>query len=201
LRHVAYERHRDGTVSSLRVHSDILPHLPAIFTILDKMAFAGASRSVGRRDETVLSLPAGCLGISRPNRRQIYAATLVPSRSKVRFGTDGDDLKTVRVRMTNTGAEPWRVYPGNEMTFCLSYHLRSERGEILTWDLPRKAFVSAFQNHVALLMPGDSLSVDLELLRPATPGRYRAQLDIVHEHVAWFSVEGVRMPEIVIIVS
>ena len=41
-----------------------------------------------------------------------------------------------------------------------------------------------------------SLQVELEILRPPAPGRYQAQLDIVHELITWFDPSGQHFPRL-----
>ena len=47
-----------------------------------------------------------------------------------------------------------------------------------------------------MLLPGDSLQVELEILRPPAPGRYEARLDIVHEWIAWFDPSAQHFPRL-----
>jgi hypothetical protein len=103
---------------------------------------------------------------------------------------------TIKVRIINRSNGPWHVFPGSESMFGLSYHLVREDGEVIAWDLPRIYFLTGKQNQVAMLMPGDSLRLDLEIPRPPEPGRYQARLDIVHELVAWASDQGQHFPHL-----
>jgi hypothetical protein len=47
-----------------------------------------------------------------------------------------------------------------------------------------------------MLLPGDGLELEVEILRPRWPGRYEVRLDIVHENVAWFDPDGQRFPRL-----
>lgn len=40
------------------------------------------------------------------------------------------------------------------------------------------------------LRPGESLTLPMEVLLPQEPGDYRLQIELVHEHVAWFGQRG-----------
>lgn len=40
------------------------------------------------------------------------------------------------------------------------------------------------------LRPGESLTLPVEVLLPQEPGEYRLQIELVHEHFAWFGQRG-----------
>jgi hypothetical protein len=52
------------------------------------------------------------------------------------------------------------------------------------------------RNQVVMLLPGDSVQVDLDILRPPKPGRYVARLDIVQEGLVWLDPKGRRFPRV-----
>jgi hypothetical protein len=100
------------------------------------------------------------------------------------------------VRVTNGSTWPWHIFAGSLYQFGLSYHLFQESGELVRWDFPRLYFPQSRRGQVAMLLPGDSLDLQIEILRPPKSGRYEARLDIAHEHVAWFDPDGKRFPRL-----
>jgi hypothetical protein len=129
-------------------------------------------------------------------RPQQYAARIIADNQLLRFVTPDIFSFSVAVNITNYASRPWHVFACDDCQFGLSYHLAAEDGEVLFWDLPRRHFLAPLRNHVAMLLPGNSLQVDLEILRPPAPGRYEARLDIVHESIAWFDPSGQQFPRL-----
>ena len=72
---------------------------------------------------------------------------------------------------------------GEHAPIRLSYHLLAADGRVLRHDNERSHFP-------ALLPPGDEQEVILRLTAPAEPGRYRVEIDVVWENVAWFKSRG-----------
>lgn len=195
VRHLRYALHDDGSISQLDLHRDVRGHLAMIFDVADPAALKRAENHARRRDEVQLRPPPGVLRVPERVRRQKLDAELRTDATTLRFDTPDLGGVTVNVRIVNRSNEPWHVFPGSENTFGLSYHLVREDGSVVAWDLPRVYFLTGKQNQVAMLMPGDSLRLDLMILRPPEPGRYQARLDIVHERVAWASDTGQHFPQ------
>jgi hypothetical protein len=62
-----------------------------------------------------------------------------------------------------------------------SYHWRDAAGSDVVWDGRRSRLARE-------VPPGGSLAVQLALEAPAEPGDYTLILDLVREHIDWFSV-------------
>ena len=91
-------------------------------------------------------------------------------------------LVSARVQATNRG---WREWDSTaEGPVFLSYHWLDTTGRTIVEDgirspLPR------------IMGPGDSAVIAFQIQCPQDPGRYILAVDLVHEHVTWFSQAGV----------
>lgn len=195
VRHLRYDLHDDGSVSRLDLHRDFRRYLAKIFDVSEPVALKRAENHARRRDELSLRLPAGLLRPPAQVRPQRLNAELQVNATPIRFDNPEIGSVTIKVRVINRSNGPWHVFPGSENTFGLSYHLVRDDESVVAWDCPRVNFLTGKQNQVAMLMPGDSLRLDLMILRPPEPGRYQARLDIVHERVAWASEMGQHFPQ------
>jgi len=196
IRYLRYRSHQDGSIWDLYFHRDVRTFLSHLFDVVDPVAFGRAKNYAQRREDVHLCLPPGVLRVPPRVRPQRYSARVNVDHQLLRFVVPEITSHSVLVRITNTGSQPWHVLACDKCQFGLSYHLAAEGGEVLSWDWPRNYFLFALRNQAALLLPGDSLQVELEIVRPPTPGRYEARLDIVHEHVAWFDPNGQYFPRL-----
>jgi hypothetical protein len=91
------------------------------------------------------------------------------------------EQRTLDVRVQNTGeaAWPWGWECVPEVRLGSRWY-DTEGAELRAVQL-RTAFP-------AELTPGRSDVVPVHLLAPETPGRYRVEIDLIHEHVRWFGV-------------
>jgi hypothetical protein len=89
------------------------------------------------------------------------------------------------VRLRNASGEPWRARGGGHV--ALSYHWRRDDGTLAVLDGRRTVLPGD-------LGPGEELALTVAVAAPTVPGRYRLELDLVRERVAWFSE---RRPETV----
>jgi hypothetical protein len=86
------------------------------------------------------------------------------------------------VDVRNTGERPWPA--AGPKPIVLSYHWRDEAsGQLAVFDglrtrLPRD------------ISPGETVRLRAAVRAPDQPGRYRLQLELVHEHTTWFSEQG-----------
>jgi len=84
---------------------------------------------------------------------------------------------------------------------------RGARGAVrlgYRWLDARGLVVSDYQSRSDLprpLRPGESIALPVEAILPAAPGRYRLQVDLVHELVAWFEVRGAERFELPVTVQ
>jgi hypothetical protein len=195
-RYMRYCSHEDGSISHLYFHRDVWAFLDDIFDVVDATALRRAKNYAQRRENVHLRLPSGVLRVPRKIRPQQYAARVNADNDLLRFVTSDMTKLSVLVHITNSAPRPWHVLACDDCKFGLSYHLAIEDGEFVSWDLPRRYFLVALRNQVALLLPGNSLEMELEILRPPAPGRYEARLDIVHERIAWFDASGQHFPRL-----
>ncbi len=87
----------------------------------------------------------------------------------------------IPVRLRNRSRSPWSSV--GPLPVKLSYHWRSRAGEMVVFDGERTPFAREIE-------PGKTVEMEMTLRAPAQPGRYRLQLDLVREGVAWFSERG-----------
>jgi len=94
-----------------------------------------------------------------------------------------------RVVITNASTRTWHVGRGPDGSggIALSWHLRNQDAEVLSWEnnrfyLPRD------------LGPGESLEMRVGIKAMLVPGRYILEFDLVHEGSAWFLLKGSAAP-------
>src|SRR5262245_53219625 len=88
----------------------------------------------------------------------------------------------LKVRVRNAGAVAWpeeQLRPIN-----LSYHWLDQRGRVVDYEGVRATLPQP-------LLPGDSIELELSVEPPPRAGSYVLQLEMVEEHVGWFSHQGV----------
>jgi SAM-dependent methyltransferase len=86
------------------------------------------------------------------------------------------------VDVTNKGWRTWTSDP--PLPIYLSSRVLDGQGRVVIADGPRSSWPRP-------VPPGESCSVHLAVQAPAAAGRYRLQIDGVHEGVTWFSQTGV----------
>jgi hypothetical protein len=98
---------------------------------------------------------------------------------------------------TETWPDPWMADPAAHTgrgAVRLGYRWLDAQGKVVgdyqsRTDLPRP------------LRPGESITLPVEASLPAVPGRYRLQVDLVHELVAWFEPRGAARCELPVTVQ
>jgi hypothetical protein len=98
--------------------------------------------------------------------------------------------QTIDVAVENLGAAPWRWGHDAVPEIRLSYRWRTPDGGLLDEVGLRTALPCD-------LPPGERLVVPLHVLPPEQPGRYRLDVDLVHEHVSWFGAGAALEVEVV----
>jgi hypothetical protein len=89
----------------------------------------------------------------------------------------------VPVELVNTGRLAWD--PTHEPRFTLAYHwLRAGSDEVVQFDGARTVFPR-------IVPPRGEIALDADIFAPGEPGAYTLVWDVVHEHRAWLSTEGV----------
>jgi O-antigen ligase len=117
------------------------------------------------------------LRLESEGTRSWYGAHYEPEERQLTLAP-GESLRT-RVRITNRGLKTWTV----DGAFHLSYHWYDQDRRLLE-DGPRTVLPRD-------LRPGESALLEAEVKAPGGRGRYLLVWDMVHEHTAWFSGQGV----------
>jgi hypothetical protein len=202
-RYIRYDVHEDGSVSRVYLHRDAQVFLGEIFDVADSAALQTANNLASHRDEVRFDLAPGVLRVPRQARPRQYAATVAIKCRLLRFSSPDIASLRIEVRVTNDSTWPWHVFAEREgplarqdSNFGLSYHLFTESRDIVSWDLPRVYFLVSRPGQVAMLLPGDSIRLELEILRPPAPGQFEARIDVVQERVTWFDPEGIYFPRL-----
>ncbi len=86
-----------------------------------------------------------------------------------------------KLRLENAGSAPWRSR-GREGV-QLSYHWLDPLGNPIVWDGVRAAFPRRVE-------PGEAVELDVAVVAPRPPGRYRLAFDLVEELRFWFQEVG-----------
>jgi hypothetical protein len=89
------------------------------------------------------------------------------------------EARPLYVRVRNHGGAIWRWGLEQQPEIRVSYHWRTVDGDVHTYDGLRSPL--PFD-----LGPGQAAIVPVWVEAPAEPGRYRLEVDLVHEHVRWF---------------
>lgn len=85
----------------------------------------------------------------------------------------------VRLTVRNTSQAPWRPEDG----WTVSYHVVDPETDTLVVDGARAPLARP-------LAPGEALDAEVDIEFPAEPGRYRAYVSAMQEHVAWLYARG-----------
>lgn len=88
---------------------------------------------------------------------------------------------SARVRVANAGSATWRSR-GREGV-QIAYHWLDELDNPIVWDGVRTALPGP-------VAPGEEVELELEVVAPRPPGRYRLAFDLVEEHRFWFAEIG-----------
>ncbi|MDX1385540.1 MAG: class I SAM-dependent methyltransferase [Thermoanaerobaculia bacterium] len=99
----------------------------------------------------------------------------------------------VRCRLENTGSSRWIGEGDGPGTVFLGAHLLPEEGEAI-WDWSRLPLRRDVE-------PGESLELGLDVGIPERAGRYRLEIDLVSEQVAWFAELGSPAPLVELVVA
>jgi hypothetical protein len=121
-----------------------------------------------------------------------YAAKIELGTTRLVVPANG--IRQIPLAITNLSDEAWTVQDVDQTPYGVSFHLHDQAGNLLEWERPRTLFIRPRARSLAFLPPGASIACRLAVNAPDTRGRYRLQLDIVRENVAWFSWLGVKFP-------
>lgn len=135
-------------------------------------------------------------GIEWAPASQGYAVQVNPAFS-ARFGRPTipalllSKAYTFPVSVSNSGSATWTA--GGDAPVRLSYHWHDEAGNTVVWDGVR----TPLPNDVA---PGESVTVQMQLIAPPADATYRLTIDLVREGVGWFQQFGGTAPAVVEVV-
>jgi hypothetical protein len=86
-----------------------------------------------------------------------------------------------RLALENAGSAPWRSRGKDGVQ--LAYHWLDPLGNPIVWDGVRTAFPDVVQ-------PGNAVELEIPVVAPRPPGRYRLAFDLVEEYRFWFQELG-----------
>lgn len=117
-----------------------------------------------------------------------YRAELTPAGAPHIQAAAGSAI-TVPVVVRNTSPRRWCAV--SQITFDLSYHLcDAPPSEAPDQPPALRQFDNGRTRIDADVLPGEAVTIAMQVAVPAVPGRYVLDVDIVHEHVTWFSSRG-----------
>ncbi len=97
-------------------------------------------------------------------------------------------IVTLPVKLRNSGALVWNA--GGRYPFALSYHWENpEKAGIVLWDGLRTSLPFDVE-------PGREVVLQARIKAPQVTGNYVLELDMVHEDVTWFSMQGSPGPRV-----
>jgi predicted O-methyltransferase YrrM len=163
------------------VASDANAKLSATFPQLPKTGITFWERPAFLFHENLV--PFIDLSASTPQRlvtRRRSVSALIEPQLSVPLTAEPHGMLRLPVRVVNRSD---LTFADGARPFGLSYHVLSEDGTMVRHDNPRTAFT-------APLAPGAEQLLDLSLVAPELPGRYRLEVDIVWEHVMWLKDGG-----------
>jgi hypothetical protein len=112
-----------------------------------------------------------------PVTPELYRARLEPMSGH--FTLAARETRALAVRVTNEGTHTWPPGALGWPEVRISYRWRAPDGAVVVDGGLRTPFPHA-------LPPGETALVPADVTAPAEAGRYRLELDLVHEHVRWF---------------
>ncbi|KAA1174681.1 hypothetical protein FWJ25_04635 [Marinobacter salinexigens] len=89
--------------------------------------------------------------------------------------------ETVPATIENRSSFKWAS--DSDQPINVAYHWLDEHGDMLFFEGNRTSLKTA-------IMPGQSALVDVHVVPPAKPGKYRLMLTLVHEGTCWFEDRG-----------
>jgi hypothetical protein len=137
-----------------------------------------ADNPVSRRIRFMLAPPAG-----QPSPLRSWSAEYSVPRSLVMAPGES---RLIGVKVKNTGTEPWPSRANRECRCIvhLSWHIRDSSGTFARYEGKRAALGRD-------VLPGESASVQMEVVAPAAAGDYLLEVTLTQEKVAWFEDRGV----------
>jgi hypothetical protein len=193
---IRFVANRHDQIESLFLQRRHLPLLAELFQAGDRTMLEAAIALFPDAPQGFLAVPPGLLALRiRPALAEYRARSAgrhLPRELVLCCGT----AREVMVEVRNDSACCWPVCHGSSALFGLTYRLIPESGA-RTWSGgPRTYLARPKRASVAFVEPGQSMRCRLKVTAPSEPGRYIAHLELVQEHVAWFSAHGNEFPTI-----
>lgn len=108
-----------------------------------------------------------------------FKIELIDDIYSAEFKKDSEYL--VMARVWNLGQQTWYRKQDNERNpIGLSYHWMDENNNSVIWDGNRSYIEKS-------IYPNENIVIPLLILTPKDSGNYKLKLDIVQEHISWFS--------------
>lgn len=196
-RHIQIVTAPSGQIERIHLQRRHLARIPELFDVSSRWTLRRLLRRIDRGFEEVLEIPPGLLSLpadpALPRRAYRARISLDPQQLPTTSATPGT-VQTLPLRIRNTSPLCWPIHPGSPARFGVSLHIHGDDGRLLTWDTRRQALMTPRPDHLGFIEPGDEVACTLRWFAPEQPGRYRLELDIVHEGVCWFSRRGVSFP-------
>lgn len=195
LGYIRYRMNDEGAIVGVSLQSRHLPFLQESFEVSDPELLRTMVAECDRSGEVDMPLPPGLLAKMLKPVLPTYDARIVVHGSGQLMLAPGEQTE-IALDVENTSSSCWPVCGASIALFGVSYHLLAEDGTMVQWDGPRDFFSVARWGCVVLVEPSRKLHCRLPVVAPMVPGKYSVQLDIVQEHVQWFSGKDVQFPGI-----
>lgn len=194
-RYLRFSTHPCGSIRQLWLHRTHLPRITEVFEVVSRWRLHRILRHIEWDFAGTLSLPPGVLRLrDGPMPRTAYRTALRLADPVTRITARPGQCMHTEVFLANTSTRCWPVYGDSPRRIALSVHLLDARHTPLVWDNRRSYPAAQYPDRITLILPGDELACRLSWEAPTVPGHYTVSLDVVHEHVKWFSQAGNRMP-------
>ena len=176
-----------------RKHIDLVP---AALRITDMARWRDCARNVLRRGEGLIEVPPGLVTLQDPCMPEGAHAAQISVRSAVPDRLRASERVPIELTVTNASPHPWPLPGSSQLPLGISWHVFGTDGITVSWDMPRLYLdtPAASACNVAYLEPGGRMNGTISFVAPPASGRYIIQLDMVHEHICWFSSRGSRFP-------
>lgn len=191
-----------GDIDALYLHHHHLPVLPLLFDCADNLrlkSLVRAHRLMHWRSEGIFRVEPGLLKLASAAALPSYQGRVIPESDRMTIAAG--ESRVLALKVMNDSEHIWRVSPDSPEVFAVTFHLLSMDGQMLTWEQPRTWLTRRSPDHLGFISPGQCIPINMRVHAPAVAGCYRLQLDLVHELHQWFSLAGVKFPELVLEVT
>jgi hypothetical protein len=192
--YVRYFLDADGTISKVQLQSRHLPLLSELFDVTDQAALRELIPSAPKPRDAWFAIPPGLLATKPRPVLEAYSAKIRLASGLDRLVLARGEVRDIVVEVENTSSCCWAVCGGSTALFGVSYRLLSGDRAAQLWIRPPTYLFEAIKSYVSFVEPSQRIKCSLRLFAPRQPGQYVFQLDLVHEHVLWFTDCGNQFP-------